>query len=563
MISSRTIEKVKNDIDLVAVVSELVQLKQRGSNFIGLCPFHGEKSPSFNVRQADNYYHCFGCGVSGNSISFVMHHRGLSFPDAVEYLAHKFGVEIEYTEAKQTQKREDRNIFFELNAKALEFFQLNLIEELNRKEAVFKYVVSRSLNKQSLTEYKVGFSPNSWTACLEYLLKFGFTEEQIYTAGLVRRSSKGTFYDTFKGRLVFPIMFDQTRVAGFGGRLIPEIHSEGPKYLNSSETPVYEKSKILYGFPQASESARSDRLIYVVEGYMDVISLAQAGVKNVVAVCGTSLTSEHVKKMSTVSSRVRLLFDNDEAGRNAASKSFTVFINSGVDTEVIFIEEGKDPDELAKAHGERTKSELEKLPRKSLIECFILNEVKKSGHKSVAEIGAAIKGKIAKQLEELIVTVTNSVERSELLKQASFVLGLNYKEQAWKQPPVEKNTNQVITVITNFEKEVLTLLIAAPEFLDTILKSANVCALLSSQMTEVISGLPEAPSNFAGFHTIAKHAGRIAKTKDWDRKKALTSILANAEEMLKKRSLKMHQPGSTEDEKLKYYQDLLNLRRKT
>lgn len=426
MIAHETIEAVKSRVAVGEIVGETVQLKQRGSSLIGLCPFHSEKSPSFHVRES--YYHCFGCGVSGNVISFVMETQGLNFPDAVTLLAERAGIEVKRTgKSESIGQARDTKVLYEIMDQALSYYQLLLKKS---DSVVIEYIKKRGLTKQTIKDFGVGFVPIGWRGLTEHLTKKKYDIELLIKSGLVKRGTSGEPYDTFRGRLIFPVHISGSKIAGFGGRVIPALYSEeelatAPKYLNSPETLIYEKKRILYGLPQAFAAIRASRTVYVVEGYMDVIGFAQVGIRNVVATCGTALTADHVKRLSGLARRVVIVFDADSAGKQAAGRAFELFLNVGVDVSAIFLPEGEDPDSLAASYREKTQPFLESLERRTLLSCRMENYLRDYAALSFATIGAVAKGKVAAELSGLFTRVDNAVERGELVRQAAAKLGVS------------------------------------------------------------------------------------------------------------------------------------------
>lgn len=429
MISETTIEQVKERSNLVDIISESITLKRQGSGYVGLCPFHGEKTPSFNIRDGGKFYHCFGCGVSGNAISFLMQMRGISFPQAVEELANRYNIPIVTVGAKEGDKKtSDKRIFFEATQQALLFFH----EALKKSSLDVKtYLKERGLNLKSIEFFGIGFSPLDWNALTQFLRKRGISDETMLTLGLARRNSRGELYDALRGRLIFPIWNDSRKVAGFGGRIIPKLLSSeqaesAPKYINSPESPIYHKSHIFFGLPQAISSIREKKALYVVEGYMDVIGLSQIGnVQNVIATCGTALTENHAKRLALLSKRVSILFDGDGAGRNAAAKSFPTFLNCGVDVDIIFLPEGEDPDSFSRKHGNQTLQQLDALPKLSPLECYIDSLLSRFSATSAKTLGAALKGQLSEEVASWIRRVKNPVEQDELLQRAAFRINVD------------------------------------------------------------------------------------------------------------------------------------------
>lgn len=426
MISQETIDEIVERASLVEVVGESVVLKRQGASYVGLCPFHGERTPSFHVRDNDRFFHCFGCGESGNVIKFVMAMRALSFPEAVEELAGRFGIRIKHEGRVpgSPEPKSQKPLLFRINALAQEYFR----RALERAEPeVLAYIRSRNVSQGAIDAFGLGYAPKLWGGLVEFLRSQKISEELILSAGLARRNSRGELNDLFRGRLMFPIWIDNRRIAGFGGRVIPplfdaETLASFPKYLNSPETPIYQKTKIFYGLPQAVPAAREQGFVILVEGYLDVVGLAQVGVSHVVATCGTALTDQHVRRLAHVAQRLLVLFDGDDAGRSAAGKSFSTFINSGIDVEAGFLPDGEDPDTIAEKQGAQTSAYLAALPRKPLFDCYVDFLLARFDAKSAKDLGAAAKGKLAIELASTLAKVTNAIEQASYLERASFLL---------------------------------------------------------------------------------------------------------------------------------------------
>lgn len=439
MIAQRTIDDILERVSLHEIIAEGVSLKRQGSSFVGLCPFHSEKSPSFHVRE-DKFYHCFGCGVSGNAISYVMRARGLGFPEAVEELAGRLGIQVEY-EGMRRAKSEgpDKKVLFQANALAARFFSACLSSETNQRMSgsiqraavhAREYLSDRKISDEAQRAFQIGFAPPEREALRAALSQRKITETTMLQAGLIRRSQRGDLYDTFRARIIFPIATDLKHIAGFGGRLIPSLVDEGtltkaPKYLNSSDTPVYHKQAIFYGLPQALAAIRETKEVYLVEGYLDVIGLWQVGVRSVLATCGTAVTTQHVRRLRHLTRKVTLLFDGDNAGRAAAGKSYPIFQNSGLDVSAAFLSTDQDPDTFALAHGSATAAALAELPRVSLIECYIDLLVERTGATSISELGGASKGRLCEELAKVLYAVKNTIEQSELIERAALKLGVD------------------------------------------------------------------------------------------------------------------------------------------
>lgn len=423
MISQESIERVKNEASILQIVSETVPLRRAGSNYTGLCPFHSERSPSFFVREDRNSYHCFGCGASGNVISFVMNTRALTFPDAVETLAGRFGIELKYDSKRKDAPKVDRERLFAVCHAAQLFFRRSLLQVRGGQgeyQKLGEYIKRRELNADAINSFGIGYAPNPRGVLIETLKKGGFTEETILLSGLVRRAASGELYELFRGRLLFPIFVDSKRIAGFGGRIVPGVfeanyEQQSPKYVNSPETPIYQKSKTFYGLPQAMNAIRDSGEVFVVEGYMDVVSLAMRGVRNVVACCGTALTEQHIKRLAGVCSRVNLLFDGDAAGQAAAAKSFAVGLNAEIDIKACFLPAGSDPDDFAKLNGEESATALSQLPKGLLVDLFVDGVLAKHGCANGQEPGPNLLGKVCEEVGKVLAAAQREVVLSSLV----------------------------------------------------------------------------------------------------------------------------------------------------
>lgn len=501
MISNETIEEVKRRAKLIEIVAETIALKRTGGRSVGLCPFHSEKSPSFHVKEDDNYFHCFGCGKSGNIFSFLMETRGLSFPEAVEYLADKYGIEIKRTNVKiEVSRVDNKKELFALNDFALDFFLQTLQQ---RDPKVIQYAKERGLTKDSFQNFHIGFAPlgNGFIKAA----RGKFSEDLLLKSGLIRRNEKGTIYDALRGRLVFPIFIDPKRIAGFGGRIVPGFYSEDekpPKYLNSPETEIYHKSSVLYGLPYASDSIRQTGEVYVVEGYMDVIGLWQVGVKNVVATCGTSLTEEHVKKLSRLAKKVTMLFDGDTAGRAAAGKSFKTFAYSPVDVWALYLPSSEDPDSIAKSYQDKTSEYLGSLDRVSLLDAFIDFQLAELKASNVQQLGPSSIGTITSEIKKILTLIKDQALVDVLTRQACHRLRITESAFLSSSSPVKLETlvgssqgvavQQVFNDLPALDKQVLQIIFGNREkYLTTVLRDSIIFQALSKVSQEFLMQLSD------------------------------------------------------------------------
>lgn len=344
--SEELIEEIRMKNDIVDVISNYVRLQKKGSSYFGLCPFHNEKSPSFSVSRDKQMYYCFGCGAGGTVFTFLMEYENYSFLEAVQYLAERAGVELPKEEySKEAKERSDlKATLLEINKIAAQYYYVQLKSE--RGAVAYDYLTDRGLSEETIKSFGLGFATKYSNDLYNYLKRKGYSEELIRQAGLINIDEKNGVYDKFWNRVMFPIMDANSRVIGFGGRVMGDAK---PKYLNSPETAVFDKSRNLYGLNRARTSRKSYFL--VCEGYMDVISLHQAGFTNAVASLGTALTSGHASLIKRYVSKVYLTYDSDDAGTRAALRAVPIMREAGIAAKVIRMDPYKDPDEFIKNLG--------------------------------------------------------------------------------------------------------------------------------------------------------------------------------------------------------------------
>ncbi len=345
MFSEEVIQKIKEENDIVDIVSEVVTLKKTGKNYLGRCPFHSEKTPSFTVSSEKQIYKCFGCGEAGNVISFVMKTRNMAFPEAVKFLGEKVGIVVDDADSpgKSSATNEKFKRMYDINIQAARYFYTNL----KRFKAPYEYLKGRGITDETIKKFGIGFALDNWQGIRSYLKQRGFSEEEILQLGLTTKNEKGNIYDRFRNRIIFPVFNVSGRVIGFGGRVLDDSK---PKYLNSPETPIFHKGTNLYGLNLAIKNNQA-RTVIMVEGYMDVISLSQQGVTNVVATLGTALTEGQCKLLKRYIDTVIVSFDSDVAGQNATIRGLEILQKSGFDLKILQIPSGKDPDEFIRSFG--------------------------------------------------------------------------------------------------------------------------------------------------------------------------------------------------------------------
>lgn len=348
-IPAETIEQIREHNDIVTVVGEYVKLKQAGDNHFGLCPFHGEKTPSFSVNSSKQFFYCFGCGAGGNVFNFLMRIEGLGFADAVHRLAGRVGIEIEEEQLspRRQQQREERERLQHIVQIAVEFYHHILLQEPEGAEAR-AYLRRRGYGGEMVRRFQLGYAPAGWENLRTQLQQEQVDEAEAVALGLLRRSDEGRIYDMFRRRLLFPVQNPYGHVVAFGGRVLDESL---PKYINSPESELYHKGKTLYGLYDAKNAMRRQRRVIVVEGYFDHLALVQAGVENVVATCGTSLTAEHAALLKRYVDTVILLFDQDKAGKAACFRALPILLEAGLHIQYLNLEAGEDPDSFLNQHG--------------------------------------------------------------------------------------------------------------------------------------------------------------------------------------------------------------------
>ncbi|HEU0105815.1 MAG TPA: DNA primase [Vicinamibacteria bacterium] len=394
------VDEVRRTADIVRYVSEHVQLKKMGTSYKGLCPFHQEKTPSFNVNPDRGAFHCFGCGVGGDVFKFAMLHEKVSFPESIELVARRFGIPVPENRYEQGPDRKERDEMLTLLDAAAEHFERNLWSAPGTRAR--EYLLGRGFKKETLERIRTGAAADSWGDLFE-TLKGRFPVAALMTAGLVREGQKSSRpYDWFRNRAVFPILNDSGRIVGFGARA---LDGGEPKYLNSPESPVYQKSKTLYGLSWAKEAIRREGRVVLMEGYLDVARALENGVSEVVATCGTALTAAHARLIRRFTEKVIVNFDQDDAGQNAARKSLDLLLEEGLKVHVVELPTGDDPDTFLKAHGgDAYRQRLEAAP--PAMQWLIHRAAAENDTKSPAGKGAYLNA-----LLPVLARIDNAVER--------------------------------------------------------------------------------------------------------------------------------------------------------
>ena len=420
MIPDDKVSEVRERAAILDVVSDYVSLRRSGANYQGLCPFHGEKTPSFNVNPGRGIFHCFGCGVGGNVFSFVMKIEGLTFPEAVKFLAKRVGVTIEERPLTAAEKRQtdEREMLFRINEQAARFYRRVLMQE-PAGEAGRRYLEQRGVDAATSEAYRIGFAPDRWDSLVRHLEQQRVPLPLAEKLGLVKLRDGGGYYDTFRNRLLFVIADMHGRPIGFGGRVLDDAL---PKYINSPESPIYHKSEALFGIDLAKQAMREQGTAIIVEGYFDHLALFQGGVRNVVATCGTAMTAGHVKLLQRYAGKVYTLFDGDNAGKKATLRSMELFLEEKYAAYVIDLPDGHDPDSYLKKEGGAAFAG--RMAKACPIFEFFLHDLL---HRFD---GRTVEGKvqIIEQLTPRLMKIANPIERDLYLKEIARMLGVDLRQ---------------------------------------------------------------------------------------------------------------------------------------
>ena len=418
MIKPETIQKIFDTARIEEVVGDFVTLKRRGVNYIGLCPFHNEKTPSFTVSPAKGIFKCFGCGKAGNAVKFVMEHEHYSYPEALKYLAKKYGIEVEETEltSEEKQQMDERDALFAVNTFISNYFQGQLFESEEGKAVGLTYFKERGFLESTIKKFQLGYSPDAWEACSKYALGHGYGKEVLVKTGL--SIDKGDrLIDRFRGRVMFPIHNLTGKVIGFGGRILSSEKSKA-KYVNSPESDIYNKSKSLYGIFFARNAIVKYDNCFLVEGYTDVISLHQAGIENVVASSGTSLTEDQIKLIKRFTPNITILYDGDPAGIKASFRGIDLILYQGMNVKIVLFPEGEDPDSYARGH---TSTELEEFIQREAVD-FIKFKTRLLLDETLGDPVARVS--LIKEIVQTIAHIPDAINRTVYIQECSNLMDI-------------------------------------------------------------------------------------------------------------------------------------------
>lgn len=473
------IAEIRDRLDIEKIVGRSVRLQKRGNRLVGLCPFHGEKTPSFGVDADKKLYHCFGCHAGGDVIDFVMRIEGINFAEAIRSLAREVNVLIEERDIdpREQEERKRREQLLATNRVAADFYERTLETETVALEYLRK---DRGLTDETIARFELGWAPDSWQALADHLGKKGIDARFGHALGLLGHSDKGQgrTYDRLRGRVIFPISIPGGEIAGFGARRADWISTEGPKYLNSPESPIYDKSSILYGLHLAKDEIRKSRRAILVEGYLDVILLHQIGAPLAVAACGTALSPRHAAILKRLATEVITMYDGDAAGQDATRKASEILLHEGLSVRVAELPEGDDPDTFARKRGrEGVRKLLEESP--SAIDFFVARE--KNAYKGG---GIAGKAKAVDAVKPLLLAVQDPLARdvsidacaraleidpSLLRRHLSGRVDLSQNRERPRQEPPKQNTPPPPIV----ESAMLRLFIETPDEVLSVLEDLD------------------------------------------------------------------------------------------
>ena len=438
-ISQEIIEQVRQAADILDIISGVVNLKKRGQNYFGICPFHNEKTPSFSVAPAKEIYHCFGCNAGGNVFHFLMEYEKMTFVEAVQSLGSRYGIEVKFSGDVQNQEELQR--LRDLHTSTTNFYK-SLLRSAEGKQVVI-YLKKRGLSEKTIKEFQLGFAPEAWDRLLKLSRENGVSGNILDKSGLFTKTEKGVF-DRFRNRLMFPIHNSGGQVIAFGGRT---MDSKDPaKYMNSPETVLYSKSRVFYGLDKTQKVIRKEKTAILVEGYMDFLQLYQGGIKNIIAVAGTAFTENHVYQMKKLAQKILLMYDGDSAGKNAAVRAGYMLMKGGMEPFIIPVPDGLDPDDWIRQEGvDAIKDKLNSgIP--------IINfHIHQSQGKNMSP---AEKSNFIREVVKEVVGIQDRIFRNEMLRLVSDEMKVNEndllivaekeskKEKKWRVKKHEKNENR-------------------------------------------------------------------------------------------------------------------------
>jgi len=500
--------EIRNTANISDIISERVVLKKAGKDLVGLCPFHSEKTPSFTVSPAKQIFHCFGCGAGGNVFSFLMKYDGIGFVEAVQSLARRYGIQLPSSEMTPAQKKivSERDRLFDLNKQIMMFYKEQLSDRSIGKTGR-EYLEKRGFNQEIIDQFSLGFAPDGWDSLIGFFRKIKTSQALAEKTGLIIPKKNKGFYDRFRNRIMFPIYDVTNQIIGFGGRVLDDSK---PKYLNSPETIIYNKSRSLYGVQAAKEKARETGHIYIVEGYFDLLALQQHGIKNSVATLGTSLTPDHVRMLKRgFAQKSFLVFDSDDAGLKAAHRSISIFMNEGMDAAVIVLPKGYDPDSYIFKNGRDAFLQASEKAF-SMMEFLVETAVKIHGLSMEGKV------RIISDLKEPLSQINDAVAKSIYIKYLAERLNIDetaifekIKSVKQNQPAGRFKQNQecvssesegpsISSEMLRFEKQIISMMLQFPEILPEIENKRVLDYFIDKRLVAIGHLIVEVPPPRAG-----------------------------------------------------------------
>ena len=559
-IPEEKISEIKNAADIVDIVSEAVLLKKAGKNHLGLCPFHSEKTPSFTVSPDKQIFYCFGCGTGGNVFSFLMKHEGLTFPEAARALGKRYGINIPERPLSPEQKKKisERESLFDINRRTMEFYH-KALKNSGAAQVARSYLHKRGISQKTIDDFKLGYAQQGWDNLLNYFSKKRISPVLLQKSGLVLpKKNKAGYYDRFRNRIMFPIFDASMQVVGFGGRVLDDSL---PKYLNSPETPVYNKRRSLYGIQRAKDKCRSAGSVFIVEGYLDVIALHQHGVENSVATLGTALTPDHVRLLTRFADRMVLVYDSDDAGIRSAKRCIDTFWKEHVDfrrqdvyreenadTHILVLPAGHDPDSYVFEKGPEVF--LEVASKAPGIITFLMNcAIEKYGLSTQGKVNivkemqaplAAINDRVAQGLYIQKLAERIGIAENAIMERVNEVSAYTTKRRfANAGPPAATDSphrsdavntanggrnEQTVAVGNRFERQIIAMMLQFPDILPEVV-NLNVLSYFENKTLQDI-GDYILKSNLTSPDRVSELLSRV----DSDQKQTLIASLSMVDE---------------------------------
>lgn len=486
MISQDKISEIRNRASIVEIIGDHVTLKKSGRNYLGLCPFHGEKTPSFTVSEEKGIYHCFGCHAGGSVFHFLMQYDHLTFPEAVERVARRYGIAIDRGDReRERQATGERERLYAINERVAAHYQ-KILASHREGQAAREYLKKRGVDEGAARHFMLGYAPRAGAGLVAAVDKGRLEAQDALRLGLIGHRRPGQYHERFFGRLMFPILNPAGKVVAFGGRVLDDAL---PKYLNSSETPLFHKGSTLYGLYQAKDAIRRADLVVLVEGYLDVIALAQFEIGYAVATLGTALSAEHVRLLSRYTKNIVALFDGDEAGQKAAARSFEIFIEAGSLGRAAFLPRGEDPDSFVRRRG---KAALEDVLQKAVPLADYYCDWLEARH------GTTLEGlsQIAREMSRVLGKVSNPLEADLLVSRAVDKLGIREEvlrqNSAWRPGKREMPPGVVPGSDHNderAERSLVSAMLRLPAMIERVARDTEARSALGPKWRPAVDGI--------------------------------------------------------------------------